>query len=340
MTRRVLLSLTALLVLVVAAGVIAAASFDPDSLKPRIADAVQRATGRELTLGRLRLGWSLTPTLVAEDVHLANPPGFSRPDLLRIARIEARVALLPLLSRRVELRSVALAGPDLLLEQDAAGQPNWRFDRPAPAPAPAPAAESTPRSQTQFDLRRLTVANGQLAFRRGAAEPLAVSIAALAADAADANGPLVVSADLRVRDVPFTLRGTTGPASALTDTAHPWPVRLQASAPGLDLLADGTIGPGGNLRLDAKAADLASLTKLTGAPLPPLRDVQLTAHLVAAAPAEASLRLGASDLAPNIRLVGMALQAPALDQPVTLKGAAELHGKRVQLSGSLGTPAA
>lgn len=340
MTRRVLLSLAALLVLLVAAGAIAALTFDPDSLKPRITEAVQRATGRELTLGRLRLGWSLTPTVVAEDVRLANPPGFSRPDLLRVARIEARVALLPLLSRRVELRNVVLAEPDLLLEQDAAGRPNWRFDRPAPPPTSAPASASAPRSATEIDLRQLILSGGRLAFRRGTAEPVTVSVGDFVASPVDDSGSLVISANLRVRDVSFRVHGLTGPASALTDTSRPWPVRFEAAATGLDLLADGTIGPGGDLRVEAKAADLAALSPLVAISLPPLRDVHASARLVSGAPAEATLRIGASDLAPGIRLVGLAVQAPALDQSITLNGAAELQGKRVQLAGSLGTLAA
>ena len=129
MTRRILLGLAALLLLLAAGGAALVASFDPDSLKPRIADAVRRATGRDLTLaGPLRLDWSLIPTVVAEDVRFANPPGLSRPDMLTVARVEARLALLPLLSRRVELRRVLLVQPDLLLERDSSGRPNWRFD--------------------------------------------------------------------------------------------------------------------------------------------------------------------------------------------------------------------
>ena len=56
------------------------ATFNPNSFKPQIIAAVQRATGRELTLqGRIHLGLSLQPTLTIQDVSMANPAGFSRP---------------------------------------------------------------------------------------------------------------------------------------------------------------------------------------------------------------------------------------------------------------------
>ncbi|MFC7539484.1 hypothetical protein ACFQU2_08465 [Siccirubricoccus deserti] len=68
---------------------------------------------------------------------LANMPSGSRPEMLRMRRAEVELALLPLLSRRVEVRRLVLVAPDLLLETDKAGQPNWAFAPPGAAPAPA-----------------------------------------------------------------------------------------------------------------------------------------------------------------------------------------------------------
>ena len=70
----------AAVVVLVAGGVaILAASFDPNSLKPRIVAAVRQATGRNLALtGDIGLKWSLQPTVAVRGVSLSNPPGFSR----------------------------------------------------------------------------------------------------------------------------------------------------------------------------------------------------------------------------------------------------------------------
>src|SRR5471032_1645191 len=70
----------------------------PSSLKPRLIAAVERATGRTMTIaGRIGIEFSLVPTVVMEDVSLANPPGFSRPDMVKVARVEVSLALMPLL---------------------------------------------------------------------------------------------------------------------------------------------------------------------------------------------------------------------------------------------------
>ena len=150
----------AVLVLLPAAGLaVFLATFDAESLKPRIQAAVEAKTGRALTLGGpIGVKLALVPTLTLQDVALANAPGGSRPQMLTVRRAEVELALLPLLSRGVELRRLVLQEPDLLLETDAAGRPNWKFTRrmphrprrPLPRPRPgrrtAAAAGSASRS--------------------------------------------------------------------------------------------------------------------------------------------------------------------------------------------------
>ncbi len=129
-------SLLGLVVLLVAGVGIVLATFNPDRFKPEIIAAAQRATGRELTLqGHIHLGFSLQPTLTVEGVSLANPPGFSRPQMATLKALDLKLALWPLLSRRVEIIRLDLVQPDILLEINAKGQSNWQFT-PAPGATP------------------------------------------------------------------------------------------------------------------------------------------------------------------------------------------------------------
>ena len=114
---------------------------------------MEALTGRQLVLaGPVGLKLSLFPTVTLQDVALANMPSGSRPEMARVGRVEAEFALLPLLSRRLELRRVVLRSPDLLLETDAEGRPNWAFAPPAAAqstPADAPPRAASPGRQTR-----------------------------------------------------------------------------------------------------------------------------------------------------------------------------------------------
>lgn len=114
----------------------------PANLKPRLIAAVQRATGRTLTIsGKVGIRLALVPTVTLDDVTLSNPPGFSRPEMAKVARVELGLDLLPLLGRRFEVDHVTLVRPDILLETDPAGGANWMFGPAAPTPG-SPAAAS------------------------------------------------------------------------------------------------------------------------------------------------------------------------------------------------------
>jgi len=139
-----LLGAGTVVVLAVGAGAVFLARFDPNSLKPRIEAAVQQATGRELGLyGPISLKWSLWPTIQLQDVTFANPPGYSRPQMATLQRLDLQLAVLPLLRRRFEIARLVLVQPDILLETDAHGHPNWQLTPPGKTAPTGKAAAPT-----------------------------------------------------------------------------------------------------------------------------------------------------------------------------------------------------
>ena len=301
MARRWLIGL-ALLLLVLAGGLAAAAlSFDPNGQKARIAEAVYRATGRQLTLaGPMRVSWGLKPTIEAEDVALANMPGGSRPDMATVGRLEARIALLPLLSRHVDIVSVTLIHPDILLETDAQGRGNWRFMRPAAAPGPVSAPSSGPRTVTTLDSLRVT--GGHVTWRNG------VTGQSATADLPDAvfdlgDGPSHLLAQAQLAGTGLTIDATLGDWAQITgEQPGPWPVKTTITAGGATATFDGAADPAARSlsgRVTATIPDLAALGVVVQRPdLPPLHDVHLAATLpgLNALPTDVSLQVGRSDL--------------------------------------------
>ena len=199
---RVLLIVIALLVVLPAAALaIFAATFDPNRYKPQIAEAVKRATGRDLALsGPLRVKLSLHPTIEASQVALANIEGGSRPEMAAVDHVEARIALLPLLHRRLEIDRLALSHPDILLETDREGRPNWRFgpavpSQPLPTPAPANASKAPP---PEIVVREVRIEDAALAYRDGrTGRTKSLKISRLDAAAPNPNGPMRLSMQAR-----------------------------------------------------------------------------------------------------------------------------------------------
>lgn len=108
--------------------------FDWNWLRSPIADALSRATGRTVQIaGDLSGEWRLAPRIRMEQVRLSNPEWADAPNLLTAAAVEVRIALLPLLARRIHLHELVLEGPALHLQRLEDGRATWRFDEREPA---------------------------------------------------------------------------------------------------------------------------------------------------------------------------------------------------------------
>ncbi len=336
--RRVVLAGVAVAVLGLGA---AAASFYPDSQRGRLIQAVQRATGRQLTLaGPLRVRWGLNPALEADDVSLANAPGGSRPQMLVAARVDVRLRLLGLLSGQVEIASVTLVRPDILLETDASGRGNWLFDRPAAPPGGAPSTPSGPRLATRLD--SLRVEDGRLTWRDGASgQATAVDLPHAAFDLGGSATRLQAAA--QAAGVPLTLQATLGSWGQLTGAIPgPWPVRLAAAAGAATVSLDGAADPAARSvtgRVTATILDLAQLAALLQHPgWPPLHDVRLAATLPPGGPPQdVSLQVGPSDLGawlPGVTLARLDLAWPQ-GQPAKLAAEGGIAGGPWRLASGL-----
>ncbi len=338
--RIALLGAAVVIGLPLAAATVFVLTFDAERYKPRIVDAARRATGRELVLaGPLSLAPSLYPTFEAKDVALANMAGGSRPQMLSIGRLQVRVALLPLLRRRVEIESVTLTRPDILIETDAGGRGNWMFQRPAPALAEPPAAAGPSGSRTETDLRRVRVREGRLTWRNGATGR-SVAVDVPAADADFSDGPLRMTATLGYAATPFALELDAGTLAQLRgDAPGAWPVNLRLSQADAVATVAGTmelpvLTHGYRGRADAIVPDTARLAALLGRPdLPALHDVRAGAAMnsVAGVPAfgERDLHVGGSDLsslAPRLQLARLDAAWPKPDQQMRVAADGELNG--------------
>ena len=348
---RAIVILLAVVVLVpVLAGVGAIVFVDPNAWRPRIEAAVSQATGRTLRLGRLSLVALWSPTVSVRDLALANLPGGSRPAMITVARAEAKLALLPLLAGRVEITSLVLLHPDILLERDGAGRPNWSFTPPPAATTPATAAGTRPGLDVL--VRALTIEDGTLTWRgAGAAAPVRLDLRTLGMQASGLESPVAITAQGAYAGQGFALSAETGPLSRLRDAAAPvpWPVKGTVEIPGARLVVDGSLTHPLALSkyafsVEGAAVSLSAFDGLLATHLLPLRQVAFAARVVQAAgrPPEVSgmaLRAGASDLgslAAGLKLDHAELSAAALGEPVRMEAMGSLGGTPLKVTASLG----
>lgn len=145
MIKRLFIIPGLLLLLLIAALVAALILIDPNDYRDRIEDIVQDSTGRELRIVD-DMSLSVFPWIGVEfgAVVFGNAEGFGPEPFARIGGARAKVRLIPLLSRRIEIDTVTLHGLEVRLAVDADGRNNWDDLAAASADEPERTTAGTP----------------------------------------------------------------------------------------------------------------------------------------------------------------------------------------------------
>ncbi len=223
-----LAGLGGLLLLVIVAVGITLRKFDANELIGPIQQHVRDATGRELTIrGGAELKLALEPKLVIDDVSLGNAAWGASPQMLTAKRIEAQVALLPLLKRRVDVVRFTLIEPTISLETDGKGNGNWQIG------AGQGGGGGGPRSPGGLAFGDLVISNGTMTYRDGGTGKITnIAIETLTLHSRDAQSPISAQFRGKVDDIAISVEGDLGPLDALLQRRWPYPVTLQGEVNG------------------------------------------------------------------------------------------------------------
>src|SRR5262245_18502157 len=223
-------------------------TFDLNQYRRPLEAAASEAFGRPVTLGGpLTLAASLSPTITAEQVRIANPAWASRPYLAETARAEIEIDLLPLLRDQLVVRKIGLDGGDILFEETADGANNWTLGgKTGELPNIPPL-----RNPLTISARRLTLGY------RSPSSNVGLALATVEAVVAE-DRPLRLSCEGTFRDVPLTLNLEAGTPDNLRTPAARWPITLSLKAPEALLTAQGIAA------LQARAGDIDLHVALRG----------------------------------------------------------------------------
>jgi uncharacterized protein involved in outer membrane biogenesis len=123
------------------------------------------------------------------DVRVGNAPWAQAPQMLTAKRVEAEVALLPLLQQRFELVRLNLVEPVIALETDGRGKGNLEFGTAAGGATGSPSGAAA--ALASLGIANVEITNGTLTYRDGASASVThVDIDRLAAQARDPQSPI------------------------------------------------------------------------------------------------------------------------------------------------------
>ncbi len=141
MKRKILLFISALVILIVIVVVILPFVIDADRFRGTAEDKLSRALGRNVRIGRLEISL-LAGGVSADSVSIADDPAFNRSPFIMSDSISLGVELWPLISRReLRITSVDLRQPSVVLLQSPSGKWNLstlgsKHEKPAGGGAP------------------------------------------------------------------------------------------------------------------------------------------------------------------------------------------------------------
>jgi len=143
--RALIIGLGLLVVLVLGTLFVVPSLVPSETYRTTIQNQLSQELGRDVTIdGDVSL--STFPVIKAKTgrASIANPDGFSRDALASIEGLEARIRLLPLFRKRVEIARFTLIQPDIQLERRTDGEVNWNIGQPLQDTAPNTSEVSGP----------------------------------------------------------------------------------------------------------------------------------------------------------------------------------------------------
>ena len=218
--KRALIGLGALMVALLIGLAYLSTLISPAKLTQMLVLEVREATGRELTIaGPVRLGFFPRIAVSAEQVSLSNAAWAKSPQMASLEKVALEISLLPLLSRRIEISSIQLAGLTLNLETNAKGDGNWLMGDLA---IPSSAAASSSSGVAQADAKKsasdadatdlnlvlvenLNLINSQINYRPSGAAVSSYGISRLSLQKSGAE--TAINADLKQGTFTIAIKG-------------------------------------------------------------------------------------------------------------------------------------
>jgi len=213
---------------------------DVNDYRPQITQAVEKATGRKLSIGEMHASIFPWVGVSLDDVELANRQGFSDVPFVKVNRLEVQVALLPLFSRQLEIKRFRLDGPQIFLERNASGEGNWQdFGNAANAPATqeenvaAEAKQGEGAPLAALSAEALQLADGKLIWMDGGSgRRLEVNDIRVDVSGVQLQRPVHATASARIDGGEVQVDALIGPIGDLArfDAAR-LPLQLKISSP-------------------------------------------------------------------------------------------------------------
>jgi len=124
--KMLLTLITSVIALLLIAILIIVFFIDLNDYKPQITDLIAKQIGRTLTIeGDINLTFYPWLGFNFGKVSLGNAPGFTEPEFAKFEQAQAKIKVLPLFKKQIEISTVLLEGAEINLTRKPDGKTNW-----------------------------------------------------------------------------------------------------------------------------------------------------------------------------------------------------------------------
>lgn len=229
-----------------------------NSYKGLIAEKAKEATGRDLVIdGDISLSLLPIPSVSVEGIKFGNAAEGSAANMAEIEKVKVKVALMPLLSGKAEVKSVELVKPTIVLEKLPDGKGNWDISTGGSTETTeaAPATAESGGSKFDLSIEGASITDGTLIYRdlTTASEQKVENLNVdLSLDSL--QGPFKATGGVTAIGMPLGFDVAVG----RLDPSQPMPINLTLKVED----ANATVGFSG--QADLKAAETADQPIVTG----------------------------------------------------------------------------
>lgn len=255
--KRLLIVAGVVLGVLLLAAVLVPVFVNADSFRPELEKRLSAALNRPVHIGKLQAS-IFSGGASAEDFSVADDPAFSKGPFLQASSLKVGLHMIPLIfSKRLEVTSVTVQKPEIILLRNSAGK--WNYSSLGGAPNAAPKTSNQASAAPEFSVDRFEIVDGTVRAGESRAH-------AAARERVYQNVNLVAHNISPNSVMPFTLSAVTpgGGAMKLQGQAGPLnhedsaqtPLDAQINLAHADLGTTGFLDPqsglGGTLDFDGK----------------------------------------------------------------------------------------
>ncbi|EHH68034.1 AsmA family protein [Gluconobacter morbifer] len=209
-----------------------------------VVQKLSKATGRAVRVRAVHVQPGLWMDVTMDDLHIANIPGGTRPDMMSLGHLHAKLRLMSLLHGPAEVRNVTISRYSGLFERTPEHLPNWRFGatmeelhHPAPARHPAP----KPDIHWMPGLRDATIDDSDVTYRTAGGASYRVGLQHVTFASTSDSAPLIMRLSGSYNDVPVAITADMQSIRHLRRIPEPYGTKAHVTSGDMTSDFDGTL---------------------------------------------------------------------------------------------------